>query len=115
MKPTLIKVSGREPTGEQGYEVASERGCRTGCAAGLLVYQARPISLAHWKLCSQYAQLQLPVSERNGSGLIDYRSVCTSQATVLVWHTSLSLPQALVLHDTSCVENGARQMSSPIH
>ena len=34
------------------------------------VYQARPISLAHWKLST--AQLQLPVSERNWSSLIDY-------------------------------------------
>jgi len=39
----------------------------------LLVYQARPISLAHWKL--SIAQLQLPVNERNGSSSIDYELI----------------------------------------
>ena len=38
----------------------------------LLVYQARPISLAHWKLCREMLlPTQLPMSERNGSSLID--------------------------------------------
>ena len=42
-----------------------------GWLGGAVVYQARPISLAHWKLCKHYGRLQLTVSERNGSSSID--------------------------------------------
>jgi len=37
------------------------------CGIVLLVYQARPISLTHWKLCSQYGKV--------GEGLADVISM----------------------------------------
>jgi len=52
----------------------------------LLVYRVRPISLAYWKL----ELAQLPVSERNGSSLIDYSFV--DNFLKAYWHNSSSIP-----------------------
>ena len=61
---------------------------------GALVYRARPISLAYWKLelgiekseLLPTAYTQLPVSERNGSSLIDYWGTSSPGAPVHLGH-----------------------------
>ena len=73
---SMLKLFGREPTGEQGYEVASERGCRTGCAAGLCVLH----KLLYWygiQVCLYQAGYQLAVYHNAEQPL----SVCTNMFT----------------------------------